>query len=124
MTDSDPYKLAPSKLEEPPTTLRGSLRHIGPGFVLSASIAGLAWAIPILWALVFKLIENPVFMVFVGGFVTSIILLVVLFAAIYFKHRDADPRLDLGRGFAIRFWASAVLIVLVGIWSAAKPFLK
>ena len=87
-------------------------------------IAGMAWVIPILWALVFKLVENPVFMVFAGGFVTSIILLVVLFAAIFFKQRNADPRLDLGRGFAIWFWASAVLIVLVGIWSAAKPFLK
>ena len=36
----DPYKLDPAKVEEPPTTLRGSLRHIGPGFILSASIVG------------------------------------------------------------------------------------
>jgi len=37
---ADPYKLDPAKVEEPPTNLRGSLRHIGPGFVLSASIVG------------------------------------------------------------------------------------
>ena len=36
----DPYKLDPAKVEEPPSTLRGSLRHIGPGFILSASIVG------------------------------------------------------------------------------------
>tara|TARA_B110000914_G_scaffold117121_1_gene102380 strand:- start:326 stop:1696 length:1371 start_codon:yes stop_codon:yes gene_type:complete len=86
-------------------------------------IKGLAWIIPVLWALVYKAVGNPVFMVFVGGFVTSIILLIVLYAAIYFKRRDSDPRLDLGKGFAVWFWASAVLIVLVGIWTAAKPFL-
>jgi manganese transport protein len=86
-------------------------------------IAGLAWVIPVLWAIVYKAVGNPVFMVFVGGFVTSIILLIVLFAAIYFKRRDSDPRLDLGKGFSVWFWASAVLIVLVGIWTAAKPFL-
>jgi Mn2+/Fe2+ NRAMP family transporter len=87
-------------------------------------ITALAWVIPIIWAIVFKVVQKPVFMVFAGGFVTSIILLVVLYAAIYFKKRHADPRMDLGKGFTVWFWASAVLIILVGIWSAAKPFLN
>ena len=86
-------------------------------------IIGLAWGIPIIWAVVFKAVANPVFMVFAGGFVTSIILLVVLWAAIYFRRHGADPRLDLGKWFTLWFWASAVLIVLVGLWTAAKPFL-
>ena len=85
-------------------------------------IAVLAWVIPILWAIVYKAVGDPVFMVFIGGFVTSIILLIVLFAAIYFKQCDSDPRLDLGKGFSVWFWLSAVLIVFVGIWTAAKPF--
>ena len=86
-------------------------------------IQQLAWIIPLLWATVYLVIKKPVFMVFVGGFVTSIILLVVLFAAIYFRRRAYDSRLDLGKAFSIWFWASAVLIVLVGVWTAAKPFL-
>ncbi len=87
-------------------------------------IMGLAWVIPTLWAIVFLAIKKPVFMVFAGGFVTSIILLVVLYAAIHFKKKHADPRMDFGKGFSIWFWASALLIVLVGIWSMAKPFLN
>jgi Mn2+/Fe2+ NRAMP family transporter len=87
-------------------------------------LIGLAWAIPILWALVFLVVKKPVFMVFAGGFVTSIILLVVLYAAIHFKKKHADPRMDFGKGFALWFWASALLIVMVGIWSVAKPFMN
>jgi Mn2+/Fe2+ NRAMP family transporter len=36
----DPYALDPSKVVEPPTTLRNILKKIGPGIVLSASIVG------------------------------------------------------------------------------------
>lgn len=38
--DSNPYALSPEKIEEPPTTLGGKLKHLGPGFILSASIVG------------------------------------------------------------------------------------
>ncbi len=36
----DPYALDPRLVREPPETLWGSLRYVGPGFVLSASIVG------------------------------------------------------------------------------------
>ncbi len=36
----DPYALNPNDVLEPPTTLGKILRKIGPGIVLSASIAG------------------------------------------------------------------------------------
>ncbi|TWT87197.1 manganese transport protein MntH [Pseudobythopirellula maris] len=36
----DPYKLDPSRVEEPPTTWLGMLSYCGPGFILSASIVG------------------------------------------------------------------------------------
>jgi len=36
----DPYKLDPSRIKEPPRTLFESLKYLGPGFILSASIVG------------------------------------------------------------------------------------
>lgn len=36
----DPYALHRDNIKEPPTTFLGSLRYIGPGFILSASIVG------------------------------------------------------------------------------------
>jgi Mn2+/Fe2+ NRAMP family transporter len=36
----DPYALDPSEIKEPPVTIGGILRRIGPGMILSASIVG------------------------------------------------------------------------------------
>ena len=36
----DPYVLSPDKVRQPPSNLRGKLKFLGPGFVLSASIVG------------------------------------------------------------------------------------
>jgi manganese transport protein len=40
MSPRDPYALDPSLVEDPPTTWRGSLKFLGPGLVLTASIVG------------------------------------------------------------------------------------
>ena len=36
----DPYLLSPESVLDPPTTFSGKLKHLGPGFILSASIVG------------------------------------------------------------------------------------
>src|SRR5438552_18350490 len=36
----DPYEIRPEDRVEPPATLRGALRRIGPGMILAASIVG------------------------------------------------------------------------------------
>jgi len=38
--DSNPYILSPGNVLDPPTRFRDRLKHIGPGFILSASIVG------------------------------------------------------------------------------------
>ena len=38
--DDDPYHLTPEGIREPPTGWGESLRHLGPGLILSASIVG------------------------------------------------------------------------------------
>jgi manganese transport protein len=40
MNSNDPYVLDAARTQEPPRTLTGQLRQLGPGFVLSASIVG------------------------------------------------------------------------------------
>ena len=40
MQSQDPYSLDESKIIEPPKTLGKTLKHLGPGFILSASIVG------------------------------------------------------------------------------------
>jgi len=39
-TSQNPYELTPDQIQEPPTTFLGVLSHLGPGFILSASIVG------------------------------------------------------------------------------------
>lgn len=38
--ENDPYALDPSKIQQPPTTIRGSLKYLGPGMVTSAAVVG------------------------------------------------------------------------------------
>jgi Mn2+/Fe2+ NRAMP family transporter len=40
MPVDDPYVLSPANIKEPPANLRQSLKYLGPGFILSASIVG------------------------------------------------------------------------------------
>jgi len=40
MSRTNPYELTPDRILEPPATVRGAFRYIGPGLVLSASIVG------------------------------------------------------------------------------------
>ena len=37
---TDPYALDPADARTPPTTLRGRLRYLGPGLILSAAVVG------------------------------------------------------------------------------------
>ncbi len=40
MAEFDPYHLSPESIKEPPESFAGRLQHLGPGFILSASIVG------------------------------------------------------------------------------------
>ena len=86
----------------------------------------LAWIIPVMWGLVYCFMEwlgkRPDWMVIAGGFVTSIILLVVLFAAIVFKARRKGTPIRTGKVYEVAFWASAAMIVFVGAWAVLSKF--
>ncbi len=91
-------------------------------------IAALSWIIPFLWAGVWiflsESLKGAAAMVLMGGFVTSIMLLIVLHAAIYFKGHEVEPALRPGKTYNVLFWTSAAAILVAGIYAVASPFLK
>ena len=84
------------------------------------SIAVLAWVFPLLWTLLFLFIQLPVLMILIGGFVTSILLLIVVYAALHFRYRRLPVSLYPTLVYDITFWISAVVIVGVGVYSVVK----
>lgn len=88
------------------------------------SIAILAWVIPLIWGTLFLFINSPAFMVFLGGIATVVILLMVLFATMYFRYRRQDPRLKPSVFYDMALWLSVVSIVIVALLSAAKAVQK
>ena len=84
------------------------------------SIAVLAWVFPFLWTLLFLFIQLPVLMILIGGFVTSILLLIVVYAAWHFRYRRLPTSLVPTPAYDVAFWISAVVIVGVGVYSIAK----
>ncbi len=83
----------------------------------------LAVGIPAIWAGVFLLFESPVWMVVVGGVATSIILLVVLFAAIVFKAQRKNSKIKTGKVYEFAFWLSSAMILFVGVWTVLSKYL-
>ena len=83
----------------------------------------LAVVIPTLWALVHLLFQKPVWMIVVGGVSTSIILLVVLFAAIVFKNQRKNSEIKTGGIYEVAFWLSSAMILFVGVWSILSIYI-
>jgi Mn2+/Fe2+ NRAMP family transporter len=89
------------------------------------TIAILSFFFPILWALLFFLFKDPVYMVVVGGAITAAILLLVLFAAIHFRYRRLPSTLKPGLGYDIGFWISAISIALLAVtvvWKGLEKY--
>ena len=83
----------------------------------------LSIVIPALWGAVYLFFKSPVWMILIGGFVTSIILLVVLYAAIIFKKQRAASSIKTGKFYEFAFWSSSAMILFVGIWAVLSKFL-
>lgn len=83
------------------------------------TIAILSWVIPFVWLLMFLFISLPVFMILSGGIIGSIMLLIIIFAALHFRY----SRLSNFKGNAvynILFWISVLSILLVAIYGMVK----
>jgi manganese transport protein len=84
-------------------------------------ISTLAWIIPLCWALTYLFIELPVTMILFGGVVGSIMLFLVVFAAL--QIRKTLPRIEEeSPWYSFTFWVSVISICFVGVYGIVKLF--
>jgi hypothetical protein len=79
------------------------------------AIAISAWLIPAIWAVLFLTFKAPGWMVIIGGIATTVILLIVVFAAMVFRYRRLDSRLKPTVIYDVCLWLSVIAISLVAV---------
>jgi Mn2+/Fe2+ NRAMP family transporter len=79
------------------------------------TVAILAWTLPVTWILAYFFIRLPSIMILSGGFVGSVLLLVVCYAAIYFRYKKNAfmPKSISGDVF---LWISVISIFVLGLY--------
>jgi manganese transport protein len=82
----------------------------------------LAWIFPALWTILFLLVKLPVLMVTIGGTVTSIMLLIVVYVALNYKYKLSIAELKTGRLYNMIFLVSSFTIALFGLYSLIEVF--
>ena len=84
-------------------------------------IAILAWTFPGIWAMTYLFINLPVVMILSGGIVGSVLLFIIVFAAIHFRYkRTVAFKSGLFYDFAL--WVSIVSIFFVGAYGLLSLF--
>ncbi len=78
-------------------------------------VSWLALVIPLIWATMFLFIKLPVLMIISGGIVGSVLLFIIVFAAIQFYRRRA-AFMPSGILYKIAFAVSVLSIIIVGIY--------
>jgi hypothetical protein len=85
------------------------------------TIAILSAVFPVIWLLVFLFIKMPVIMILFGGVVGSVMLLVVVFAAIQF-HKKRLLFFKAGKFYELAFWISVLAILAVAVLGLVKLY--
>lgn len=88
----------------------------------SKSIAILAWVLPFMWATLYAFMQLPVFMVLIGGTVTSIILLFVVYAALDSRYKKSIEELPPTKSYDVILWISSVAIFILAVYGLVKLF--
>lgn len=86
-------------------------------------IAALSWFFPAAWALTYLYMELPVTMILFGGVVGSVMLFLVVFAALHVRYVRIQPIQHGGKIYEIFFWISTLSIFLGGVYGLAAVFL-
>lgn len=81
----------------------------------------LAWTLPALWALTYLFINLPVMMILSGGVVGSILLFIIVFAALHFRYMRPQS-FKSGLFYNIALWVSIVSIFAVGVYGVVSLF--
>ncbi len=85
-------------------------------------VAILAWLFPCLWVIAYLFIEMPTFMILSGGAVGSILLLIVVLAAINFRSQNKFLKIASGPVSEIMFWLSVASIASISMYGIFKLF--
>jgi len=80
------------------------------------TIVWLAWIFPITWATVYLVYSAPVYMILLGGVATSVLLLLVVYAAIAFRRQEAIPSVRPGNIYDLALWISCLAICLLAVY--------
>ncbi|GAA4410936.1 Nramp family divalent metal transporter [Nibrella viscosa] len=79
-------------------------------------IAVLAWLFPALWCVSFLFLQVPVLMILLGGVATSVLLIVVVWAAWQFRYHQLPASLKPTLFYDFCFWVSILSILGVGTY--------
>ena len=85
-------------------------------------IAVLSWVFPTAWALIYLYMKLPVVMILFGGAVGSVMLFLIVYAAIHIRYGRLQTIRSGGLPYDIAFWVSTVSIILVGIYGVSGLF--
>lgn len=83
-----------------------------------------SFVITAIWAILYFIIAKPKFMILVGGFITAVILLLVLFAAFVMRFRWSPKQLKPSRLYDLALCLSALAIAFGGVWSISMGLRK
>lgn len=87
------------------------------------ALAVLAWVFPAVWCGLFLFMRVPVRMILLGGVATSVLLVVVVWAAVQFRYRLLPPSLRPSAAYDVALWVSIASILAVGgygIWQGMQ----
>lgn len=84
-------------------------------------VSWFAWIIPLIWALMYLFIKLPVFMIISGGIIGSVLLFVIVFAAIRFRKKRVEF-MPSGIFYNTAFVVSVLSILFVGIYGLVQLF--
>ncbi|MDG1278347.1 MAG: Nramp family divalent metal transporter [Algoriphagus sp.] len=82
----------------------------------------LAWIFPTLWIITYLFLKLPTFMVLIGGVIGSVLLLVIVYAAIEFRLKNDSLKLDSNMFSKAVFWLSVISITLISGYGILKIF--
>ncbi|MFT6239838.1 MAG: manganese transport protein [Paracoccaceae bacterium] len=84
------------------------------------SIAYLSVVFPIIWSILFFTFKAPGLMIIIGGSLTTLILFIVVFAALVMRYRWLPEELKPSKAFDTCLWLSCLSIAAAGIYAVAK----
>jgi manganese transport protein len=86
-------------------------------------VSWLAWIIPMIWVMMYLFINLPVIMIVSGGIVGSVLLFIVVYAAVQFRNKRVKY-LPSGILYNAAFVLSVISIVSIGVYGLVQFFSK